>query len=214
MMFKAKIPEICGCERARGIALLELALWSVVLLPLLLFGVNIAATVHDQIRLRQIPISALREFSVVGQVLQMEVGHVSLTVNHAALGAMLVQIRARLLEDAQRSVLGGVTNISAVACYWVLSGQPGTAGRFQQLHERCERGGAPADLTSLQGALADYTAALAGRSVTGAGISGDGAHTVLLGAGVSGEVWWMFGDAGRDVVQFNQISLPHEEVTL
>jgi hypothetical protein len=198
----------------RGIALLEMAVWSVVLLPLLLFGVNIAATVHDQIRLRQIPISALREFSVVGQVVQMEAGRVALTVNHAALGAMLVQIRARLLEDAQRSVLGGVSHLSAVACYWVLSGQPSSGARLQQLHERCERGGARADGLSLQGALAEYTATLAGRSLTGAATTWEGAHTVLLGAAVGGEVWWMFGSAGRDLVQFNQIALPHEEVTL
>lgn len=198
-------------SQQRAIATLEGAVWCVVLLPLLLFGVSVGAAVHDQLRLQQIPVSALREYAVVGQRARSDLGAVVLDVNSAELERMLGQIRSRLLLDARSRIIGGVDHLSAVACYWLYPVQGGRITSETPLRERCVKEGGVADLIAMGQPRAAYVRQLSEQRA----IAHDEQRVaVVLGAAVGAEVRWMLGKDGREVVQFVHVALPHEEIGL
>jgi hypothetical protein len=201
--------------RERGFAYLEISVWSVVLLPVVLLAAGVVGVVHDYIRMQNIPVSAAREHSAPALRFRVESAGARLDVNKDALGLVIRLIRDRMVADGEKSLVGGIADVSAVACFWVFGVDQTTGKLTSREREVCERKGALSDKMSLEQDLAKYQASASGYPAFAVGSAPRYLeYAVLIGAGVAGKVIGVPGVAEESMVQFVHISLPREEVSL
>ncbi len=109
--------------RRNGFAVLELAAWCAVLLPVTVLGFSYGTFFHNDSAIRRIPTTALRE--TVGRVSQWasdgDAGHMV-----ADIGRLREVISAVATRAARESVgmTYGLNSASATACFWVLNVDP------------------------------------------------------------------------------------------
>lgn len=212
---RAAFPYHVKSLREQGFAYLEISIWLVVLLPVVLLAAGVVGVVHDHIRMQNIPVSAVRERSAPALRFRMQGGNARLDVNSDALRQLVRSIRDRMVADGEKSLVGGITDVSAVSCFWVFRVSETTGSLTSLEREVCERRGALSDMISLAQPLAKYQASASGYPLFVAG----GAprymeYAVLIGGAVAGKVRGVPSVVDESMVQFVHISLPREEVSL
>jgi hypothetical protein len=199
----------------RGFAYLEIAIWCVIMVPLVLLAASTVGIIHDHIRMQQIPVSALREFSAPALRLKVGMGEGRVEVNTIAMQGVIRSISDRIFADGERSLIGGITDISAAACYWVFRVDQSTGKLTSREREVCERRGILGDSISFSQNLMDYRDGAIGYSISG---ESDATHfmeyTVLIGGAVAGRLHPIVPAAKDSLIQFVRISLPRQEVSL
>lgn len=204
-----------GSQGSRGFAYLELAMWMTIMLPVLLLAAGVIGVVHDQFRMHQIPVSALREFTAPGLRMRIDGASSRLEVNSDPLIRTLRSIRGRIVQDAQMSLVGGLSEISAVACYWVYRVDTMSGRLVSREREVCDSIGPISRQISFASELNDYVRGAKGYPLQP---SAHGPryieYVVLLGAGMAGQMPLLSSLQHQPTVQFVQVSLPREEVSL
>jgi hypothetical protein len=196
-----------------GLAYLELSAWCVVMLPVALLAAGTVGLLHDLIRMQQVPVSAVREYSA--PAMRIVDGGTRLEVNTAGLSSVIQSMRDRIMADSTASLVGGVTNISAMACFWVFRVDENTGRLFGPQKQVCERGGDLANTIALSDHLMTYS-----KGVTGYPISSQRGrrryleYAVLVGGAVAGRLKAIAPMQEGKFVQFVHVSLPREEVSL
>lgn len=202
-------------SREQGFAYLEISVWSVVLLPVVLLAAGVIGVVHDHIRMQHIPVSAVREHSAPALRFRIDGANTRLDVNSDVLRLVLRSIRDRMLADGAKSLVGGITDVSAVACFWVFRVNQTTGRLTSREREVCERTGSLSDRMSLEQNLSSYQATASGYPLFALGGTPNYMeYAVLIGGAIAGRVKGVPSVSEESMVQFVHISLPREEVSL
>jgi hypothetical protein len=202
-------------SREQGFAYLEISVWSVFLLPVILLAAGVIGVVHDHIRMQNIPVSAVREHSAPALRFRVEGANTHLEVNNDVLRLVIRSIRDRIVVDGTKSLVGGITDVSAVACFWVFRVNQTTGRLTSREREVCERTGALSDRMSLEQNLSSYQATTSGYPLFALGGTPNYMeYAVLIGGAIAGRVKGVPSVSEESMVQFVHISLPREEVSL
>jgi hypothetical protein len=138
-----------------------------------------------------------------------------LEINSGALQTVVRSIRDRMVADSQRSLIGGITEISAVACFWVFRVDETTGRLTSREREVCERTGNLSHAISFARDLAEYQEGASGYPLFVPGSAPRYMeYTVLIGGAVGGKVRALSSIEEGELLQFVHISLPREEVSL
>ncbi len=199
----------------QGFAYLEISVWSLVMLPVVLLAAGVVGIVHDRIRMQHIPVSAVREHSVPALRFQVEGADTRLDVNSEALRLVVRSIRDRIVIDGEKALVGGITDISAVACFWVFKVNQTTGKLASREGQVCESKGILADRISLEKELSQYQADAFGYPLFPIGSAPHYLeYAVLIGGAVAGRMRGIPSVKEKSMIQFVHISLPREEVSL
>jgi|GEM_PF-6235877 len=199
----------------RGFAYLEIAIWCVIMVPLGLLAAGTVGIIHDHIRMQQIPVSALREFSAPALRLRVGVGEGQIEINNAAMQGVIRSISDRIFADGERSLIGGITDVSAAACYWVFRVDQSTGKLTSREREVCERRGALGDNISFSQNLTEYRDGVVGYPLSPqSSVVHFMEYAVLVGGAVAGRLHPIVPTEKESLIQFVRISLPRQEVSL
>lgn len=205
--------EIRGCER-NGFALLELAAWSAVLLPVALLGFSYGTFFHNDSAMRSIPATVLRE----------TVGRVSQWYPDEDAGEMVADIRrlqgaiqdlARRAAHESSIMTYALDSPSAIACYWVLNVDPLSGAAISEQAQDCVQLGALPLRASLEARERQVRMGNIGVPLRFSGSLENYAHqVVLVGVEVSGVFRGIAGWRGNESIQYGQVKRLREEVEL
>jgi hypothetical protein len=120
-----------------------------------------------------------------------------------------------MMVDGEKSLVGGISDVSAVACFWVFRVNQTTGSLTSREREVCEGRGALSARMSLEENLSKYRAHASGYPLfASGGTPRYMEYAVLIGGAVAGKVTGVPSVGEESMVQFVHISLPREEVSL
>ncbi len=202
------------CRSRSGFAVLELAAWSVVILPVALLGFSYGTFFHNETAMRMVPSAVLRE----------TVGAVSRWSSNGDAGEMVADI-GRLRELIQNLTLRAaheslgrtyaLTDTSATACFWVLAIDPLSGRAISEQAQECAQIGTLSLSASMNARVQEARAEKIGVPLGVAGSLETYAHqVVLVGVEVAGLFHgiaeWRKGVA----IQYGEVKKLREEVEL
>jgi len=197
-----------------GFAVLELAAWSVVVLPVALLGFSYGTFVHNDSAIRRIPTAVLRE--TVGGVSQWfsdgDAGHMTADIGRLR---EVIQDAARRAARESVDMTYALHEGSATACFWVLNVDPISGLALSEQARECVQRGP----LSLQASLEARQHVIRSGSVgVPLGITGAlerYAHqVVLVGVEVGGLFYGVAEWRNGLVIQHGQVKRLREEVEL
>ena len=139
-------------RQSAGFALIELAIWAVVLLPVSLAAVSLFGEVYDSAVVRMVPDALLRE--TPGHLVTWRAGGFGgeLAIDASRLGRLVGDLAERGRRELMKQTCT-LRNVSALACWWALSIDPLTGIGVGVTSSGCRANGALAGSFSLEGSL-------------------------------------------------------------
>lgn len=199
----------------RGFALLELAAWMVVFLPVLVTSIGLFAAAYERNILQIIPEALMRETPGGVMTWRSDKAGGSFEVDTIHLDRLVTQLTERAAQEAKTGVFT-LRNVSAKGCYWVfdVSSQRGTPQGT--VTSRCiERGLSGADL-SLESSLRARIAAGIAEPIR----AGDGSiveyvsPAVVIGVAVGGDFVGLGALYPTERMQHASVWVPRRDVVL
>jgi hypothetical protein len=197
-------------RRATGFALLELALWTTVLLPVALVAVSLFGEVYDSAVVRMVPGALLRETQ--GHLVTWRSDGVEggLSVDTTRLDRLISNLAERGIREVSSGTFA-LSSLSAVGCWWAISIDPSSGGALGVTSSECSSRGPRAEELSLQTALkAQLTEPLGVPAVAGQYSQ----VRILVGVAVGGTFSGLLSRSGDTLLVGNSISGVREEVSL
>lgn len=201
-------------SQSRGFALLELAAWCVVALPVALVGADVLGMSHDRNITQTVAAETVRE--TVGHALSWHSdGYVGLyQVDYNALQAAVDRMAERALSELDHGAMF-LVNSSVLACYWVVSVDPVSGLAESDEAMGCAERGPRSDALS----LVDYRREIsADRVGTPNPVSLGGEYfapkSVLIGVNVGGHFRGVSSLLRSDLISTGVIRLLREEISL
>jgi hypothetical protein len=171
-----------------GVALIEVACWIVLILPLLMVGIGLLASAHEHTIVRLIPESLMRETATSTATWLLDPTAESLQADAAELETVITALAERaVIEGHQRSLK--LRNISARSCYWIYDVDSRLGAVKGVLRSRCiPKGRFGADL-SLEEVMSQRVELGISQPIA---LAGSDTHTylpyaILVGVALAGE---------------------------
>lgn len=120
----------------RGFALLELAVWTVVLLPLALSGASLIAELHDDAVAKMLPATLLREATGPLSVWRSDGAEGVLEADSNRMHKAVEELAARGQSELSQATWK-LKDVSAMACSWELFIDPHDGEAIQIEHVAC-----------------------------------------------------------------------------
>ncbi len=166
-------------RRGNGFAVLELAAWCAVLLPVTVLGFSYGTFFHNDSVMRRIPATVLRE--TVGRVSQWspdgDAGHMVADV--ARLRDMIADVASRAARESV-GMTYALTNASATACFWVLNIDPLSGAVVSDQAKECVEVGPLSLRASLEARQRETRTGRIGVPLGGVGGLESYAHQIIL----------------------------------
>ncbi len=212
------LPVLCGAaarastrrHHPGGFALIELALWATVLLPVVLAAASLFGQVYDSAVVRMVPEALLRETE--GRVVTWRSDGIegALAVDTSRLGRLVGGLVERGLRELSRESCA-LKSISALACWWAVSIDPNTGAGLGVTASGCSSQGPLTESLSLQGALQSRLTEPLGVPAVAGQYS---RIRLLVGVAVGGAFRGLIPSAGETVLVGDSIGGIREEVSL
>lgn len=206
--------ECTACRSVRhgaaGFALLELALWTTVLLPVVLAGVSLFGEVYDSAVVRMVPEALLRETQGHLVTWRSDGSEGGLIVDTARLGRLVNDLAERGIREASSEAFA-LSNLSAVGCWWSVSIDPSSGAALGVTSSGCSSQGPRAGDLSLQGALQSQLSQTVGVPAAAGQFS---QLRILVGLAVGGSFGGLISSSGDTLLVGNSIRGIREEVSL
>lgn len=200
--------------RRNGFAVLELATWCTVLLPVTLLGFSYGTFFHNDSSMRRIPTTVLRE----------TVGRVSQWSSDGSAGLMVADIgrlREMITDIARRAaretfaMTYGLKDTSATACFWVLTVDPLSGSVVSDQARECVQVGPMSLRGTLETREREFSADKIGVPVGMSGSVESYAHqVVLVGVEIAGLFQGVSELVGGLTIQHGKVKRLREEVEL
>jgi hypothetical protein len=199
---------------ARGIVAFESVMWLTAILPLIVLGCVVAATVHDQNALRWIPESVLEGQRVHGIRMEGGLSGVEWAVNSDGLFENLPNVLDEAIQRARATLLN-VSGASAHACVSVLIVDEGSGRVVSEEQRRCDSRGPLAGVLDMDRYLNRYLGRPVGIPLqTGSATSGFIGRLVVVGLSVGAEMGEVSRLLGKKYVEYGATAIPRQEVVL
>jgi hypothetical protein len=200
--------------RRNGFAVLELATWCAVLLPVTLLGFSYGTFFHNDSSMRRIPSTVLRE--TVGRVSQWSSdGSAGLMVADIGRLREMINDIARRAARETLAMTYGLNETSATACFWVLNVDPLSGSVVSDQARECVQVGPLSLRASLETREREFSASRIGVPL-GMAVSVESyAHqVVLVGVEIAGLFQGVSEWSGALTIQHGKVKRLREEVEL
>lgn len=201
-------------NRGNGFAVLELAVWCAVLLPVTVLGFSYGTFFHNDSAMRRVPTAVLRE--TMGRVSQWssdgDAGQ--MVADRGRLRAMIADMAPRAARESV-GVTYGVNSASATACFWVLNVDPLSGSVVSDQASECVQVGPLSLRQSLEARQRETRARRIGVPLGIAGAPESFAHQVILvGVEVAGLFQGISEWSEGLTIQHGKVKRLREEVEL
>jgi hypothetical protein len=196
----------------KGLATLEFAAWTTVILPLGLSFVALFGLISDQQSVRLIPESLMRE--TIGRSLSWESDGTNGVLRsdvdrlEGIVGALSLRAITKLQDESSH-----VMNASSRACYWVYGVDTITGDVGALIEQNCIAQGPLGNGLNIEGALNRRLQDAIARPVSGA-LGGFFPRVTLVGVSVGGRFEGLAELFREDTVEHAAVWVPREEVVL
>jgi hypothetical protein len=201
-------------HKRNGFAVLELATWCAVLLPVTLLGFSYGTFFHNDGSMRRIPAIVLRES--VGRVSQW-----SSDGNAGVMVADIGRLREMINDIARRAaretlaLTYALTDTSATACFWVHNVDPLSGSVVSGQTSECVQVGPLSLRAKLESRERELSAVRIGIPLGLTGASERYAHqVVLIGVEIAGVFQGVSELSGNLTIQHGKVKRLREEVEL
>lgn len=206
-----------------GFAFLEAAISLAVLLPVALLIAILAGVVHDQNVLRSVPGQILSEYSPMPLKADVTADAVNFTVNTSELASRIDRL-SRAARDTVVDRVHLMTDISVLACYWVLRVDSRSGRSSGRISEGCVTQGSPEAGMSLEPELHVMTKDGVGLPLYSGDTNGGEPNrdsyggyldrAVLFGVKVTGKIPEAAKISSVSRAEFGEVAFARREVTL
>ena len=198
----------------KGIAVLEAAVWSSVLLPCFIFAASLGIFVHDQRIVSILPEALLRESAAPGLRWVSDGSGGSFNVDNVELEGIVTKMAVSGRAEATANVFHA-KQISSRACYWIYGVRADTGLVGTRELESCQSQGAIALTDVLNGMLTQALKGRIGVPIEGSNLSaGYVERIVLIGVAIGGQFSHVHTLFKKQQIEFAHVSFPRREVTL
>lgn len=198
----------------RGFALLELAVWTVVLLPLGLSGASLVAEIHDDAVAKMLPATLLREARGPLSTWRSDGAEGVLEADRNRMQKAVEQLAARG-ETELSLATWKLRDVSAMACSWVLSIDPHAGDVSRIEHVVCASRGRLASRLDLHTVLRSRIGRPIGVPLNISGVGGTFVdQRVLVALAVVGEANGLILRSEQRLVVGHAAGALREEVSL
>jgi len=197
-----------------GFAVLELAVWSVVLLPVALLGFSYGTFFHNDSVMRGVPATVLRE--TVGRVSQWRPNGWSgeMVADIGRLRGVIHDLARRAARESLATTYA-IDGASAVACYWVLNVDPLSGDAISDQSHECAQLGPLSLRPHLEERERETRKKKLGVPLVTGGVLESYAHqVVLIGVEIGGVFRGIAEWRDGVTIQHGQVKRLREEVEL
>jgi hypothetical protein len=198
----------------RGLAMIEVALCLVLLLPLALAATAVSTLIHDISVLRSAVEMVIPEHKRPVMTWEPQGVDGALRINDADLRTTIKMVAEHGIATVSSKVIG-LKNLSAICCYIVYQVDPGSGALKGERYRVCDAQGSIAGMLSIDGPLRARTETATGIAVTARSANqGYFESIVLMGIVLGGEYNGVASLLSNQVVSSGIVDLPSREVSL